>query len=98
MKFERAKETDLPVIGEILAAAREYLRAQGLDQWQKYAPTAEDTAEHFRRGEQYVLREERRSRACAPSCRTNPRTTASTARGGKAAHISPFTAWRRLRT
>ena len=57
MKFERAKESDLPVIGEILAAAREYLRAQGLDQWQKYAPTAEDTAEHFRRGEQYVLRD-----------------------------------------
>ena len=57
MKFERAKESDLPVIGEILAAAREYLRTQGLDQWQKYAPTAEDTAEHFRRGEQYVLRD-----------------------------------------
>ncbi len=57
MKFERAKESDLPVIGEILAGAREYLRVQGLDQWQKYAPTAEDTAEHFRRGEQYVLRD-----------------------------------------
>lgn len=57
MTFGRAREEDLPAIGKILAAAREYLGEQGLDQWQKFAPTEEDTRRHFGRGEQYVLRD-----------------------------------------
>ncbi len=57
MTFERAGESDLAVIGAVLAAARQYLHEQGLDQWQKYPPTAEDTRAHFARGEQYVLRD-----------------------------------------
>lgn len=57
MTFERADRDDGPVIGEILAAAREYLGAQGLDQWQAFPPTAEETAAHIARGEQYVLRD-----------------------------------------
>ena len=57
MTFERAGESDLAVIGAVLAAARQYLHEQGLDQWQKFPPTAEDTRAHFARGEQYVLRD-----------------------------------------
>lgn len=58
MRAEPAKQEDLAAVGEVLQAARGYLREQGLDQWQKYPPTEQDTRIHFSRGELYVVRED----------------------------------------
>lgn len=57
MKLERALRDDLPAVDEILRQGRNYLSAQGLDQWQKFAPVPEETRAFFARGEQYVVRE-----------------------------------------
>ena len=57
MRAERAREEDLPAVHAILEAARGYLREQGLDQWQAFPPTREDTCAHFAKGELYVVRE-----------------------------------------
>ena len=58
MTFERARAEDICAIGGILDAARAYLKEQGLDQWQQFPPTPEDTRAHVARGEQYVVRED----------------------------------------
>lgn len=58
MRTELAKVQDLTAVGEILEAARAYLKAQGLDQWQNFPPQAEETFAHCLRKELYVMREE----------------------------------------
>ena len=57
MRAERARADDLPAVASVLCAARQYLAEQGLDQWQNFPPTREDTAAHFARGELYVVRD-----------------------------------------
>lgn len=57
MRAEPAKKEDLAAVGQILDAARAYLKEQGLDQWQNFPPEAKETLEHFLRGELYVMRE-----------------------------------------
>lgn len=57
MRAERAKADDLPAVERILGDARAYLKAQGLDQWQNFPPTQQETLAHFARGELYVVRD-----------------------------------------
>ena len=57
MRAEPAKKEDLAAVGQILDAARAYLKEQGLDQWQNFPPEAKETLAHFLRGELYVMRE-----------------------------------------
>ncbi len=54
--FGPAAERELAAIDAVLQAGRAYLREQGLDQWQRYAPTPEQTRRYFARNEQYVAR------------------------------------------
>ena len=51
MRAELARGEDLPAVDELLEQGREYLASQGIDQWQNFPPTPQDTREHFRRGE-----------------------------------------------
>ena len=57
MRAELARGEDLPAVDELLEQGREYLARQGIDQWQNFPPTPQDTREHFRRGELYVVRD-----------------------------------------
>ena len=57
MRAERAREEDLPAVARLLEEARRYLAEQGLDQWQRFPPTREESAAFCARGELYVVRD-----------------------------------------
>ncbi|MCI9346508.1 MAG: GNAT family N-acetyltransferase [Lachnospiraceae bacterium] len=42
MEFREAEQKDVAVICELVAAAIAHMQEQGIDQWDKYYPTAED--------------------------------------------------------
>lgn len=50
-----AREDDIPAIVEIIAQARTWMDANGIDQWTQEYPVAEDYREDMDRGECYVL-------------------------------------------
>ena len=57
MEFIKAGMEHIDRMCEITEDAKRQLRGLGLDQWQNFPPTAQDTAAHFARGELYVVRE-----------------------------------------
>ncbi len=57
MTFEKATEKDDAEVFSLLMEGRQFLREQGVDQWQAHAPTVGEVQNAIARGEQYLLRE-----------------------------------------
>ncbi len=58
MQIRRTTEQDINRIMEIVGQAQEYLRTQGVDQWQDGYPNAEAFLDDMEKGMSYVVEEE----------------------------------------
>lgn len=57
MKFRKTKEEDIPEIMRIIGQAQEYMRSQGIDQWQDGYPNESVFQEDIHNQESYVMEE-----------------------------------------
>lgn len=72
MMVRKTEEKDLDKVMEIIQQAKDYLYAQGIDQWQDGYPNRESIQEDIKNGISYVLEEEEIVGTCAISFEKDP--------------------------
>ncbi len=57
MNFRKAENRDIPEIIKIINAAQNYLRKEGIDQWQNNYPNSETIREDIRQNNSYLIQQ-----------------------------------------
>lgn len=65
MNFRRAENADIPEIMEIISAAQNYLKKEGIDQWQNDYPNPETLKEDIKNGYSYLIEIDKKIAATA---------------------------------
>ncbi|MBO5485388.1 MAG: GNAT family N-acetyltransferase, partial [Eubacterium sp.] len=58
MEFRKTKTEDIPGIMRIIRQAQEYMKNQGIDQWQNGYPNKEAFEDDIKKGYSYVVEDE----------------------------------------
>ncbi|TDO72693.1 RimJ/RimL family protein N-acetyltransferase [Halanaerobium saccharolyticum] len=65
MNFRKAENRDIPEIIKIINEAQNYLRKQGIDQWQNNYPNSETIKDDIKQGNSYLIQQGRQVIATA---------------------------------
>lgn len=57
MDFRKAENKDIPAVIDIINAAQNYLKQQGIDQWQNNYPNSETIKEDIKQGNSYLIQQ-----------------------------------------